>query len=60
MQIHVIKPNGDSVLIDAAIVHIDNVCSIADNTANIKFWSNPVQHDILKQLGEMPVLKTTY
>ena len=50
MKLHIIKENGDSVLMsDVRIVHLEKYCSIEDRKEGVNFWSRPVQHDNVKQ-----------
>jgi hypothetical protein len=54
MKLHIIKDNGDSVLLnDVKIVHVGDYCSIAERSDNIQFWSDEKQHDKVKHRTEI-------
>ena len=54
MKLHIVKTNGDSVVIDdVKIIHAGNFCSIAERSDNVQFWSDPIQHDKVKQCTEI-------
>lgn len=57
MKVHIVKPNGDSIVIDARIVHVSDYCSVAERSTDIQFWSDPIQHEKVAQRTEIVFTK---
>ena len=53
MKVHIVQTNGDSIVLDARIVHVSNYCSVAECLTEIELWSDPIQHDKVKQRTEI-------
>lgn len=51
MKVHIIKSNGDSILIDDVnIVHAGDYCSVAQRSETVQFWSDPIQHKTTQRI----------
>ena len=57
MKVHIVQTNGDSIRLEAKIVHVGDYFSVAERSTDIQIWSNPIQHDKVKHITEIIIPK---